>query len=227
MKKIIITLLATIIIATTAFSADWKELNSSADKEFSSGNYEKAISLYTKAIKLHKYNPSPWINRGNCYSCLGQLDKALKDYDKALEIAIKLTKNKNHPKLAYIYYNKAYALDNAGKIAKAIPIYEKVIALNGKYPDAKGNLAWILATANKKSLRNPNKAIQLSLDEMKLAKRDDPDLFDTLAAAYAAKGEFSKAITTINKAIKLSGTDNVEFKQRLTLYKNKKAYIEK
>ncbi|MCP4161481.1 MAG: tetratricopeptide repeat protein [Deltaproteobacteria bacterium] len=223
MIKKVITLLATLLLTSTSFSADWKDINIKAQAEFSSGNYKKAIELYNEVIKQNDSNPSPWINRGSCYSYLGKLEHAIKDFDKALKIAIKLTKNKNHPNLAYIYYNKAYALDNAGEIEKAISIYERVIKINPSYPDARGNLAWILATAKKKSIRNPNKAIQLAFDEMKLKGENDPDILDTLAAAYAAKGNFSKAISTINKAIKLSNTE--EFKQRLSLYKKKKIYI--
>ena len=57
-------------------------------------------------------------------------------------------------------------------------------------------------------------------------------MLDTLAAAYAANKEFSKAIETVDKAIELgTGTEKKrwirEVKKRKALYEENKPYFEK
>ena len=61
---------------------------------------------------------------------------------------------------------------------------------------------------------------------------NDPELLDTLAAAYASAGDFSKAIETAEKAIKLAEAAgrkdySREIQARLQLYKAGKPYREK
>jgi hypothetical protein len=56
----------------------------------------------------------------------------------------------------------------------------------------------------------------------------DALLLDTLAAAYAAAGRFSEAVTTVEEAVKLAKDDESrqEFQERLNLYKAHKPYIQ-
>ena len=64
------------------------------------------------------------------------------------------------------------------------------------------NLAWLLATTHVQALRDPEEAIALS----KSAAEGDPEHADyraTLAAAYAAAGQFPRAIATQREAIQL------------------------
>ena len=64
------------------------------------------------------------------------------------------------------------------------------------------NLAWLLATTHVQALRDPEEAIALS----KSAAEGDPEHADyraTLAASYAAAGQFPRAIATQREAIQL------------------------
>lgn len=95
---------------------------------------------------------------------------------------------------------------------------------------ALGNVAWILATCPEAEYRDGNRAVELSLQLLKV-NENDPTNLDNLAAAYAEVGDFSAAISTQHKAIealKMSPeiTKTDEFMQRLQTYEQKRAYRE-
>ncbi|MCP3128280.1 tetratricopeptide repeat protein [Shewanella putrefaciens] len=95
---------------------------------------------------------------------------------------------------------------------------------------ALGNVAWILATCPEAEYRDGNKAVELSLQLLKV-NENDPTNLDNLAAAYAEIGDFGAAISTQQKAIealKMSAeiTKTDEFMQRLQTYEQKRAYRE-
>jgi tetratricopeptide (TPR) repeat protein len=50
------------------------------------GQYDKAISDYTKAIELNPKHADTYYSRGLAYNKMGQYDKAISDYTKAIEL---------------------------------------------------------------------------------------------------------------------------------------------
>ncbi len=196
---------------------------------YMSGNYARAVEHFTRAIKEGADDPATYGNRASAYSYLGKLDEALKDYDTALKLAIEITGDAKDKRLAYIYYNIAYAYDHAGKIPEALVNYEKSIALDATYPDAHSNTAWILATSPDDKIRNPQKAIRYALAAVDLSESPKARVLDTLAAAYAANGQFDLAVRHQEEAIKAANdpTEKGQYTKRLPLYKAKKPYLEK
>lgn len=61
------------------------------------GNYELAIELYTKAIKLDPNNHVHYSNRSAAYAKKGDYQNALKDAEKTITI------KPDWPKVSYIY----------------------------------------------------------------------------------------------------------------------------
>ena len=61
------------------------------------GQYDRAISDYTKAIEIDPKYASIYYNRGIAYDNKGQYDQAISDHTKAIEI---------DPKLVSAYYNR-------------------------------------------------------------------------------------------------------------------------
>jgi tetratricopeptide (TPR) repeat protein len=59
--------------------------------------YYRAISDFTKAIKIAPLYAIVYYNRANVYANLGRYDKAIKDFNKALQI---------DPSYAMAYYNR-------------------------------------------------------------------------------------------------------------------------
>lgn len=85
---------------------------------------------------------------------------------------------------------------------------------------ARNNLAWLLATATKDQLREPERAMALILP---LARQlPSPQHLDTLAAVYAENGQFKLAISIQRQALKRA-TEQPDFDvntipERLSLY---------
>ena len=78
-------------------------------------------------------------------------------------------------------------------------------------------------------VRDPVEAVKLAQRACELTNYEQPQLLDTLAAAYAAAGKFPEAVETAEKALKRSrdaGEEQVESEihSRLDLYRSGKAY---
>ena len=112
---------------------------------------------------------------------------------------------------------------------KAIADYRTAIRLNADDVSSLNNLAWILATCTKDSLRNGAKAVMLVVQAKDVLVRESPELLDTLAAAYAQAGRFPEAIATAREAIQLAGELKNKsladrLRSRLALYEAKKPF---
>jgi hypothetical protein len=98
---------------------------------------------------------------------------------------------------------------------------------------AMNELAWFLAVDPKITEYNPYRAIQLAEEACKITHYSDPGNLDTLAIAYAAAGNFSKAIEITEKAMESCRSSDQEtlklkkeLESRLALYKAGKPFIE-
>jgi tetratricopeptide (TPR) repeat protein len=189
-------------------------------------DHEQAIKYFTQAIARNPSNPAYYCNRGNSYSKLSRFDEAYQDYESAFEKMRALSSNPSDKRLAYIHYNRGVAYRRARRFPEAVADFERAIQINPDYPDAHGECAWIWATHADAELRNPQKAVEYALAEM--SRHPDAATIDTLAAAYAANGDFAQAIQRQEEAIqKLTPSDNrVDFEKRLQLYRENKPYID-
>jgi tetratricopeptide (TPR) repeat protein len=118
-----------------------------------------------------------------------------------------------------------------GKISEAITHFEEALRLKPDWVEPMNNLAWFLAASKETTVHNPDKAIRLAQRACELTNYKEPGLLDTLAVAYAATGDFSKAIETAEKALELcqsseQNTLKEKIENRLVLYKAGKPYIE-
>lgn len=193
---------------------------------YQQGDHAQAIEHFTQAIAKNPANPAFYCNRGNSYSTLGRFDDALQDYELAFEKSRALSSDPADKRLAYIHYNRGVAYKRAKRIPEAIADFERAIQINPDYPDAHGECAWIWATHPDPSLRNPEKAVAYALAEM--LRHGDAATIDTLAAAYAASGDFAQAIQRQEEAIqKLTPSDDrADYERRLQLYRENKPYIQ-
>ena len=89
-------------------------------------------------------------------------------------------------------------------------------------------LAWILAANEDDKLRNPADAVKFARQGCELTDYKNPELLDTLAVAYAAAGRFPDAITTAQKALRISRSTQQKklFQEHLSLFEVSKPYIE-
>jgi tetratricopeptide (TPR) repeat protein len=88
-------------------------------------------------------------------------------------------------------------------------------------------LAWMLATDPAVTKENASEALQLALQAAQMTGYKHPQILDTLAASYAARGDFDKAIQTAQQAMKLTAAAGApeltkEIRSRLELYRQRK-----
>ena len=81
------------------------------------------------------------------------------------------------------------------------------------------------------SIRDPNRAIELAERAAELTNYQNAGALDTLAAAYAAAGQFPKAVETAQKALELARAQQKKqliekIQRRLSLYKYSKPCVE-
>ncbi|HZR17580.1 MAG TPA: protein kinase [Verrucomicrobiae bacterium] len=100
-------------------------------------------------------------------------------------------------------------------------------------PQDLNQLAWRLATSANPQVRDGRTAVRLAERAVDLTKRKNPNLLDTLAAAYAETGQFNKALTIQLEAISIikgdpqtSGDDGTlkEMQERQELYRRGQPY---
>src|SRR5690606_18898730 len=72
---------------------------------------------------------------------------------------------------------------------------------NAQAAAAARELAWLLATAQDTSLRNPGEALRLAQQASAGESAADPLSLDALAAAQAAAGRFKDAVHTATEAL--------------------------
>jgi len=116
-----------------------------------------------------------------------------------------------------------------GEVDRAVSYFREAIKIYPDYAEAHNNLAFALATYPGPDLYNPNEAIYHVKRAIELQKYADLTTLDTLAAAYAAAGQFEKAVTFAEKALQLADAhkkleDANEITERLELYRQGKPY---
>ena len=95
------------------------------------------------------------------------------------------------------------------------------------------NLAWLLATTPHPAIRDPQRALELATRAAKITAGagGEPRVLDTLAAAYAACGQFSQAVEVGKVAIVKARAVRFPLRfvsmleTRLKLYQSGSAYL--
>jgi len=181
--------------------------------------YDEAIKAFSTAIEIIPRDYQAYNYRGVAWALKGNYDKALADYDKALEI---------RPRYAEAYNNRGFARTQQGDLRNALNDYARALEINSFFVDAYNNKAWVLATCADQRFRNGGQAVRLAQKAVEL--KPDVGSLDTLAAAYAAVGNFDAAVDTQKKAIqKLLLTDRnsevPKYLPHLNAYKSKQSLL--
>jgi len=90
-------------------------------------------------------------------------------------------------------------------------------------------LAWIRATSAEAAIRNGKEAVRLALLADKATGHKNPEVLDSLAAAYAETGDFPRAVQTLKDALQLKATTasngrTARLRERLELYEKKSPF---
>jgi len=115
-----ITLFATLVMG--CFSTPFDLLSQSATASYRAGDYEKAITDYTEAIRINPNYYYTFYMRGAAYSQIGDLDRAIEDYNQSIRLSSTIT-------FPAPYLNRGQAYHNKGDYSRAISDYETVLRL--------------------------------------------------------------------------------------------------
>ena len=171
------------------------------------GDDATARAMLAKAIEL-----DPLLARA--YGPLAELELRSGDVDSAirrLQRAVEL-----EPDAAVAHADLGLGLIVQGNLPEAVIELRAALRLDPVLWQVRNRLAWILATAADPQLRNGREALALAEETCRPTGCRQPELLQTLAAAYAASGAFGEAEKVAAEAIGLARASNeVELAERL------------
>jgi tetratricopeptide (TPR) repeat protein len=128
------------------------------------------------------------VNRGNAYNAIREIDHAIADYDKAIEIK---------PDYAPAYYNRGIAHFEQGDLVLAIADYDKAIEIDRDDPDTYDSRGFAYA-----DLRDYERAIA-DFDQAIALDPDFAAAYYHRSLAYGAKGDLELGLVDFDRAIEL------------------------
>ncbi|REJ96369.1 MAG: tetratricopeptide repeat protein [Planctomycetota bacterium] len=152
------------------------------------GDYEKAIADFDRAIREGLDDPGVYVNRGAAHQRSGDLEKAVEDYTQAITLNAENSR---------AYDNRANALAELGQFEESLADFEQALRITPDFPEAYNNrgVTHRMMGDFDKAISDYSKAIEL---------------FPYYSAAYANRGyarkrqgQFAEAIEDYSKAIEL------------------------
>jgi tetratricopeptide (TPR) repeat protein len=159
------------------------------------GKFEEAIKHFRQALQIKPNFAEVHYNLGLALKSQGKPDEAIKHFRQALQVK---------PDLAEAHNNLGLALTMTGKLDEAIGHFREAVRLKPDYLAPLNRMARILAMHPEPKLRDPSQAIELAKRAAELTGYKDATILETLAAAYAAAGQFDQAVKTAEAALSLA-----------------------
>ena len=100
---------------------DASDLSNRAVELAESGQYDKALDLINRAIRLDANNANSWYNKGIILFKMGRYQDALNSFAQAADI---------DPEFTEAWYNKGLALMHMGKYLEAIRAFNKLLKIH-------------------------------------------------------------------------------------------------
>jgi tetratricopeptide (TPR) repeat protein len=156
-----------------------------------SSNPADAVTHYRRAIEIQPHLADAHANLASALAVVGRSQEAIAHYREALS---------SQPAQAEWRAKLGRALMQAGQRSEASVEYRRALSADPRLGAALVDLAWLLATAPERQLRNTGEAVSLALRAMKIVGENHPLVLDALAASYAADGQFDRAVTMARQA---------------------------
>ncbi|MDG2122442.1 MAG: tetratricopeptide repeat protein, partial [Verrucomicrobiales bacterium] len=202
---------------------------------FDLGEIQQSLDSWLEVLALNPNFEGAHLEMARCYSDLNQFEKAAselelalasnrRDPENLLRLARIYLKKLSAPAAAAPLFREAFelrppsspvtlfdyssALIATKQVAQAVTALENALTLVPGWPPAANNLAWILATSPDSKIRNPAEAIRLAISSCQACNYQLPSALGTLAASYAAAGQFDKAVKYSKDAISAASSRN-------------------
>jgi len=124
---------------------------------------------------------------------LGETDKALSDFARALELKANY---------AAPYYHRGNALNRLKKYEEALADLTKAVELAPSDARMTNNVAWLLATCPDVTLRDGKHAVEVAEKAVQRAPKSG-SYWNTLGVACYRAGDWDASISALNKAVEL------------------------
>jgi len=154
-----------------------------------SGDYEKAIQYYKKALEIDPRYASAYYNMGNALVKQGNLSEAVLAYKNALKI---------DPEFLLAYDNLAKTYIMEGRFNDALKTYQKLLTIRPNSAKAYIGIGIVYH-----SMGLYQKAIEANLVALSL-QPDSAQAYYNLACAYTKRGSVREAYRALEKAIRLN-----------------------
>jgi Flp pilus assembly protein TadD len=184
------------------------------------GDKQEAFEHLRRAIQINPVAVQSYFVLGKFLLDEGHANEALAEFKTAISI---------RPHFESGEEGLANAYEALGKNSDALAHWQKAHSMDPNSIGATLGIAWLLATSPDASLRNGREALALAESANSVAKAEDPELLDTLAAAYAENHDFPHAISSATEALHLAvGTKNTPMadaiRGRIAQYRAGKPY---
>lgn len=174
--------------------------------------WESEISLWNDVLSKYEKVPLAYLNRGIAWAKAKNMDKAIEDIGKAIQLDTDYSKaNKN---LAKAYYNRGNMYMNRRELDKALDDFNKSVEMSPDNPRAWFNRGNVYSEMEeyKKALADYTKAIELDPKEAKP--------YINRGLVYGNLKEYDKALKDFEKADQISPNNPETHFNRGLLYMN-------
>ena len=173
------------------------------------------IEVHQKQLETSPNNAAEHRYLGLRYQQIGQVETALTHFQEALRI---------EPTSSRTHFLLGDALAETGRFDDALRHLHEADRLEPNQSETLNSLAQVLARHPNPNAREPTQAIGLATRAVELTQRTNPMMLETLAVAYAAAGQFDRAVGSSELAIRAATTaQNTELadqiRKRLETYK--------
>jgi len=179
-------------------------------------SFPQALADLARALELDPTDANFYRDRSIVWVEQKKFEQAFADAARAVQLDPKNTRAlRLHGNL----------LARRGRFAAAVTDYKQALALDPKDAWTYNELAWLWASCPVERLRDGKQALAYANRACEMTNHRIPALLDTLAAAHAECGEFTKATEWQKKAHDLAPAgQKAEFQARLQLYRAGKPY---
>ena len=159
------------------------------------GKLDEAMSHYRRALRIDPDHTEAHSSLACALAERGKLDEAISHYRQAL---------RTKPDYAEVHHRLGRTLVMAGQFDSALEHFRRAASLKPDWPGPLNGIAQILVVHPDAKARDANEAVRFAEHAAGLTGHKDASVLDTLAAAYAATGQFTQAVTTAQAAIELA-----------------------
>jgi protein O-mannosyl-transferase len=198
----------------------WKAHSNLGNVRLEQRRFPEAVAEYQLALQLCPGNIDALHNLGRAFALQGRNAEARKQFEAAIRL---------EPGYGPEYFQLGLVLAGQGDTAGAIREWQAALDLAPDWASPLNSLAWALATGKDPAVRDPVRAVRLAEHAASVTRFKSPEVLDTLGTAYAAAGQFPRAILFAQQALARVPADGkmaAEIRARLESYRAGKAWSE-